>query len=155
MSEFPVELWFDRVWCESPIELCRTPRSGTASLVSLEKWLRTRDDLTTAAADERRVGVVRTCELGPDRVVIQPLASQRCVRPIEMKEQRDWGEVVAKLADQNACPTKNPGFVCGDCDQIWIKTAADGKYREQSCQEPGSETLARALLQLMKKSAGY
>jgi hypothetical protein len=78
-----------------------------------------------------------------------------CVRPIGIKEQRDWGEVVASLAYQNACPTENPGVVgvCGDCDQIWIKTAADGKYREQSCQVPGSDTAAGALLQLMKRSA--
>jgi hypothetical protein len=78
-----------------------------------------------------------------------------CVRPIELKEQRDWGKVVADLAYQNACPTKNPGVVpvCADCDQIWIKTAADGDYREQSCQQPRSETLAGSLLQLMKRSA--
>lgn len=80
-----------------------------------------------------------------------------CVRPIDIKEQRDWGEVVASLAHQNACPTKNPDVfgagACGDCEQIWIKTAADGRYREQSCQEPGSDTAAGALLQLMKRSA--
>ena len=79
-----------------------------------------------------------------------------CVRPIDLQEQRDWGEVVASLAYQNACP-KNPG-VCADCDQIWIKTAADGTYREQSCQMPGSDTAAGGLLQLMKRaapSAGY
>jgi hypothetical protein len=78
-----------------------------------------------------------------------------CVRPIDIKEQRDWGEVVASLADQNACPTKNSGVVpvCADCDQIWIKTAANGHYREQSCQVPGSDTAAGALLQLMKRSA--
>ena len=80
-----------------------------------------------------------------------------CVRPIDMKEQRDWGEVVASLAYQSACPTKNPA-VCADCEQVWIKTAADGQYREQSCQQPGSDTAAGALLQLMKRfaqAAGY
>jgi hypothetical protein len=83
-----------------------------------------------------------------------------CVRPIDIKEQRDWKEVVANLAYQNACPIKNPDVatVCGDCDQIWIKTAVDGRYREQSCQLPSSETSAGALLQLMKsaaQAAGY
>ena len=34
-----------------------------------------------------------------------------CVRPIDLKEQRDWGEVVASLAYQNACPPKHPGVV--------------------------------------------
>ena len=78
-----------------------------------------------------------------------------CVRPIDLKEQRDWGEVVASLAYQNACPPKHPGVVpvCTDCDQIWIKTATDGKYREQSCQVPDSDTAAGALLQLLKRSA--
>jgi hypothetical protein len=78
-----------------------------------------------------------------------------CVRPIDLKEQRDWGEVVASLAYQNACPPKHPGVVpsCADCDQIWIKTATDGKYREQSCQVPDSDTAAGALLQLLKRSA--
>jgi len=74
-----------------------------------------------------------------------------CVRPIDIKEQREWRDV-ANLAFQDACPTTNAG-VCGDCDQIWIKTAAKGKYREQSCQAPGSDTAAGALLQLLKTSA--
>jgi len=83
-----------------------------------------------------------------------------CVRPIDLKEQRDWGKVVADLAYQNACPTKNRDVVtvCSHCDQLWIKTAADGKYREQSCQDPGSATSAGSLLQLMKgsaRAAGY
>jgi hypothetical protein len=78
-----------------------------------------------------------------------------CVRPIDLTEQRDWREVVASLAHQNACPIKNPDVVtvCGDCEQIWIKTAVDGQYREQSCQLPGPETSAGALFQLMKRSA--
>jgi len=78
-----------------------------------------------------------------------------CVRPIDITEQRDWKDVVASLAHQNACPTKNSDSVtvCGDCEQIWIKTAVDGHYREQSCQLPGPETSAGALLQLMKRSA--
>jgi hypothetical protein len=78
-----------------------------------------------------------------------------CVRPIELKEQRAWETVVADLADQNACPTKNAGVVpvCADCDEIWIKTATNGKYREQSCPVPGSDTSAGALLQLMKRAA--
>jgi hypothetical protein len=78
-----------------------------------------------------------------------------CVRRIDITGQRDWQEVVASLAHQNACPIKNPNSitVCGDCEQIWIKTAVDGQYREQSCQLPGPETSAGALLQLMKRSA--
>jgi hypothetical protein len=93
---------------------------------------------------------------GPDIVCRDGI----CVRPIDIKEERDWGEVVTSLAHQDACPTKNSDVVavCGDCDQIWIKTAADGQYREQSCQLPGSDTMAGTLLQLMKRSvraAGY
>ena len=79
-----------------------------------------------------------------------------CVRPIDIKEQRDWATVIASLASQNACPTKNdPGvvMVCADCDHLWIKTAVEGQYREQSCNAPGSETSARSLLQLMQRSA--
>lgn len=90
----------------------------------------------------------------------QPEALDRCrdgicVRPVDIKEQRDWGEVLATLAHQDACPTKKSEavFACGDCDQIWIKTTADGKYREQSCQEPAAQTPAGGLLQLMKRAA--
>jgi hypothetical protein len=79
-----------------------------------------------------------------------------CVRPIDIKkEERDWGEVVTGLARREACPPRNSDVVagCGDCDQVWIKTAADGQYREQSCPLPGSDTMAGTLLQLMKRSA--
>jgi hypothetical protein len=78
-----------------------------------------------------------------------------CVKPINLLDQLDWKDVVASLANQNACPPKNPDVVtvCGDCEQIWIKTVADGRYREQSCQMPGVDTAAGALLELMKKSA--
>jgi hypothetical protein len=85
---------------------------------------------------------------GPDIVCREGV----CVRPIDMKEQREWREVVANLADQDACPTTNAGH-CGDCNQIWIKTAANGKYREQSCQAPGADTAAGVLLQLLTRSA--
>jgi hypothetical protein len=40
-----------------------------------------------------------------------------------------------------------------DCEHLWIKTAVDGQYREQSCNAPGSETSAGSLLQLMQRSA--
>ena len=80
-----------------------------------------------------------------------------CVRPIDIKEQRDWAKVVESLASQNACPIKNanPNVVrgCADCDHLWIKTAVEGQYREQSCNLPGSETSASVLLQLMQRSA--
>ena len=79
-----------------------------------------------------------------------------CVRPIDVKEQRDWANVVASLASQSACPTKNDANVvmsCADCDHLWIKTAVEGQYREQSCNGPGSETSAGSLLQLMQRSA--
>jgi hypothetical protein len=77
-----------------------------------------------------------------------------CVRPIDIKEQRDWTKVVENLAHQNACPAKDGGVtVCGDCEWIWIKTGVDKQYREQSCQLPGPDTSAGALLQLMKSSA--
>jgi hypothetical protein len=79
-----------------------------------------------------------------------------CVRPIDIKEQRDWAKVVESLASQNACPVKseNPNVArsCADCDHLWVKTAVDGQYREQSCNSPGSETLADSLLQLMQRS---
>ena len=79
-----------------------------------------------------------------------------CVRPISMTEQRDWEEVIATLAQQSACPRQQSDvvMVCADCDHLWIKTKADGKYREQSCNVPGPETPAGALLLLMKSAAG-
>lgn len=78
-----------------------------------------------------------------------------CVRPIGLKEDRDWTDVLARVAHLEACPTKNSNVVavCADCDHIWIKTTADGRYREQSCNVPGSDTLAGMLLQLMQRSA--
>jgi hypothetical protein len=78
-----------------------------------------------------------------------------CVKPIDLKEQLDWAAVVETLAQQNACSLTNTDRVigCGDCEQVWIKTVRDGRYREQSCQEPSAGTSADTLLQLMKKSA--
>jgi len=75
-----------------------------------------------------------------------------CVRPIDIKEQRDWKELLATLTRQDACPTQTSEtlMVCSDCDQLWIKTTAGGKYREQSCQQPAPDTPAGALLLLMK-----
>lgn len=74
-----------------------------------------------------------------------------CVRPVDLREQRDWGEVIASLVSHDACPPRALN-ACGDCDQLWIKTAAGGTYREQSCQQPASDTLAGSLLQLMTRS---
>jgi hypothetical protein len=78
-----------------------------------------------------------------------------CVRPIDIKERRNWGEVLATLAQRDACPTKKSEMVsvCADCEQIWIKTTGDGNYREQSCQQPAAETSAGELLQLMETAA--
>ena len=79
-----------------------------------------------------------------------------CARPIEMREQRDWAQVVASLASQSACPTKDTPTAargCGDCDHLWIKTAVEGQYREQSCNGPDSETAASSLLLLMQRAA--
>jgi hypothetical protein len=79
-----------------------------------------------------------------------------CVKRIDNKEQRDWAEVVASLASQSACPTKNDSNAargCADCEHLWIKTAVDGQYREQSCNAPGSETAAGSLLVLMQRAA--
>jgi hypothetical protein len=78
-----------------------------------------------------------------------------CVRPIEMKEQRNWREAFAALAHQDACPTTKSETVsvCVDCEQVWIKTTADGKYREQSCQQPAPDTPVGALLQVMNTAA--
>ena len=77
-----------------------------------------------------------------------------CVRPISMTVQRDWEDVVATLAQQNACPKKGEvAVICADCEETWIKTKADGKYREQSCNLPGPETPAGALMLLMTSAA--
>jgi hypothetical protein len=91
----------------------------------------------------------------------QPEAIDRCrdgicVRAVDIKEQRDWKDVLATVARQDACPTKTSEAVkvCADCEEIWIKTTTGGKYREQSCQEPAADTPAGALLRLMKTAAG-
>lgn len=77
-----------------------------------------------------------------------------CVRPIGVGQQRDWGEVLESLAVQDACPQQGPPFgVCGDCDHVWIKSKANNKYREQSCNMPKPETPAGAVLLLMKTAA--
>jgi hypothetical protein len=89
-----------------------------------------------------------------------------CVKPVALHERRDWRQAVASLAE-TACPTEprsnvvipatggvsSSVKVCPHCPVIWIKTAVDGKYREQVCNEPGPETEAGALLELMKRSA--
>jgi hypothetical protein len=61
-----------------------------------------------------------------------------CVRPVDIKEQRDWKEILATLAHQVACPTKKSEMVavCADCQQIWIKTTAvheDSRSRRGWC----------------------
>ena len=79
-----------------------------------------------------------------------------CVTPIEIKEQRNWREVLATLAQQDACPKReNSEMVtaCPHCDTLWIKTTASGKYREQFCSESLPGTPAGALLQLMNTAA--
>jgi hypothetical protein len=95
------------------------------------------------ARDQRPTGVDIACREGI------------CVRPIDLKEQLDWETVVASLAHQDACPPKNTDSVtvCGDCEQIWIKTTTQGRYREQSCQQPRAGTSVDAVLGLMKRSA--
>jgi hypothetical protein len=78
-----------------------------------------------------------------------------CVRPIVLSEQQNWEETLGSLAHQDACP-KHPDDVaifCADCPHIWIKTKADGKYRERSCNIPGPETPAGALMLLMNTAA--
>jgi len=79
-----------------------------------------------------------------------------CVRPRELKEQLDWDAVIESLTHQYACGLKigQVTAACGDCDQIWIKTTAQGQYREQSCQMPEAGTPAATLLQFMRRSAG-
>lgn len=78
-----------------------------------------------------------------------------CVRPIDIKEEQDWGEVVATLARQDVCARtkQNPVRGCADCEQMWVKTAADGRYREQSCDDPDAHATVASLLELMKRSA--
>jgi hypothetical protein len=73
-----------------------------------------------------------------------------------IKEQRDWANVVASLASESACPTKNDANVvmsCADCDHLWIKTAVEGNTASSRVTGPGSETSAGSLLQLMQRSA--
>jgi hypothetical protein len=82
-----------------------------------------------------------------------------CVKASDLKEQLDWREVLASLNRQHACP-RDPNrtvTVCGDCPQLWIKTSADGNYREQSCPTPDAGTVADTLLQFMHRvaSAGW
>lgn len=83
-----------------------------------------------------------------------------CVRPLEINVEREWREIVNDLANNDACPPRFSDVVviCGDCDQLWIKTVANGRYREQSCQLPAPDTLAGSLLAFMKqaaRAAGY
>jgi len=78
-----------------------------------------------------------------------------CVRPVELREQDDWQKVVASLARDNGCPSTNTNTVavCADCDQIWAKTAVDGKYREETCGLGADSTLSR-MLAFLKRAAG-
>jgi len=78
-----------------------------------------------------------------------------CVRPLEINGERDWREIVNDLANNNACPPRfsDVAVICGDCDHLWIKTVANGKYREQSCNGPGPDTSAASLLAFMQKAA--
>jgi hypothetical protein len=80
-----------------------------------------------------------------------------CVRPFDINVERDWRELVIDLANNDACPPRDSGslVICGDCDQLWIKTVANGKYREQSCQVPPPDTLAASLLEFMKKARAF
>jgi hypothetical protein len=77
-----------------------------------------------------------------------------CAGLVDITEQRDWN-AVAKLAHANACPVDPDRTVgvCGDCDQVWIKTMARGRYQEQSCPATSSETPAAVLLQVLKNAA--
>ena len=77
-----------------------------------------------------------------------------CVKPVDITERRDWN-AVARLALENACPTDRDGpvHVCADCDQVWIKTMAGGRYQEQSCPSPRPDTPAAALLQLLRRTS--
>ena len=78
-----------------------------------------------------------------------------CVRPVSVTPQRDLGEVLESLAIQDACPqsSRTFGFFCADCDHIYIKTKADNKFREQSCNAPKPDTPAGAVMLLMKTAA--
>jgi len=96
----------------------------------------------------RRIDVVPSRQPAGPAVVCRDAI---CVLQIGLTDQRNWNDVVVRLTSQDACPPLDG--VCFDCEQIWIKTVASGKYREQSCQEPPSWTLARELLDLMKASA--
>ena len=77
-----------------------------------------------------------------------------CVKQIPLNAERDWEMVVSDLALHDACPRdRRSVVVCGDCQEIWIKTAVDGNYREQACQLLTPDKLARSLLELMQTSA--
>jgi hypothetical protein len=75
-----------------------------------------------------------------------------CVRPIAMTQQGDWAATLDRLTADDACPPMGPSF-CADCAHVWIKTKANNKYREQSCNAPGPETPAGAARQLMYATA--
>lgn len=90
-----------------------------------------------------------------------------CVKPIDLVEQRDWANVIARVARQSDCTgthspktvrTPDGGLssmvrVCPHCPMIYIKTAVEGKYREQVCDDPLAETEAGGLRALMNVSA--
>jgi len=88
---------------------------------------------------------------GPDITCTEDV----CVRPLALKEQLDWGAVFEGVTDQYACglTVGNVVAACGDCDQVWIKTTAQEKYREQSCQMPPAGTPAATLLDFMRRAA--
>ena len=94
---------------------------------------------------ERSTGAGVTCRNGV------------CVKPVELKEQDDWENVVTSLARRNGCSlpktNTNTVAVCADCGEIWAKTAVDGNYWEQRCQEPGADTTLGRMLAFMRRAA--
>jgi len=78
-----------------------------------------------------------------------------CVRPLELTGQLEWDAVLDSVANEYACGLTVGHVVaaCGDCDQVWIKTMAQSRYREQSCQMPAAGTPAATLLDFMRRAA--
>ena len=91
--------------------------------------------------------------LRPDTVC----RDQICVQPVDLGVERSWGQMLLTLANEDACPSEILS-ICGDCEALWIKSASEGAYREQYCEQEKTRAGVDALLPLMQsavRAAGY
>jgi hypothetical protein len=110
----------------------------------------------------RTAGVVRAqrylfgSRAGLQRQGVQDVAikciERVCVAETSIEQRLDWESLVTSVATADPCPPLRPDVVggCADCLQIWIKTFVDGRYLEQSCQQPAEGTIARQLVELLQ-----